>query len=180
MFYLGRTADLAALGGFGAIVGSLTDDYAMARLYLDGGKRIVQSAIIHPIRTTVTDGAHYASIMRRWMIFGLRYVRENRSPFTLGLIGAPTLLPPLLLVAGMAVGLGATFIALAAFAEKAFLMSLLRRSFAADPPTFEAIGFEVLADLVTPFHLGAALVRPNAFRWRSRSVRMRGDTIGYG
>jgi hypothetical protein len=55
----------------------------------------------------------------------------------------------------------------------------MRKRFAADPPSFKAIGFEILADLATPFHLGAALVRPNAFRWRSRSVRMRGDTIGY-
>jgi ceramide glucosyltransferase len=179
MFYLGRASDLRALGGFSAIVGSLTDDYAMAGLYLDGGKRIVQSAIVHPIRTTVTGGAHYASIMRRWMIFGLRYVRENRSPFTLGLIGAPTLLPPVLVIVGAAAGLGAILIALVALAEKAFLMSLMRKRFAADPPSFKAIGFEILADLATPFHLGAALVRPNAFRWRSRNVRMRGDTIGY-
>jgi ceramide glucosyltransferase len=179
MFYLGRVEDLRALGGFSAIVGSLTDDYAMAKLYLDGGKRIVQSAIVHPIRTTVTGGAHYASIMRRWMIFGLRYVRENRSPFTLGLIGAPTLLPPLLMVVGVLAGFGAVFVALVALAEKAFLMSLMRKRFAADVPSFKAIGFEILADLATPFHLGAALVRPRSFRWRSRKVRMRGDTIGY-
>jgi ceramide glucosyltransferase len=179
MFYLGRADELRALGGFAAIAGSLTDDYAIAKLYLNAGRRIVQSAIVHPLCTTVTGAAHYASIMRRWMIFALRYVRENRSPFTLGLIGLPTVLAPLIVLAGMITSWTAFLLAFGALAAKAAAMAFLRHRFAADRTGIASIGLEMLADLLTPLHLIAALARPNAFRWRSRAMRMDRERIRY-
>jgi ceramide glucosyltransferase len=179
MFYLGRTADLRALGGFGAILGELTDDYAIAKLYLGAAKRIVQSHVIHPIRTTAPELSRYLSIMRRWMIFAMRYMRENASPFTLGLIGAPTLAPLLLVVASALAGAPALGIAVLALLLKAAAMALLRRRFAARSIDIGEIVLEPIADILTPLHLAGALVRPHAFAWRSRRVRMDGDRIGY-
>lgn len=180
MFYLGRTGDLRALGGFDAIVKELTDDYAMARLYLDAGRIIVQSAVVHPIATHVRNGAHYASVMRRWMIFANRYMRENLSLFTLGVIGVPTLLPPLLLVIGALVGWQGALVALATLAAKAALTARLRVRHAEDAPRLSDLATEIAADILTPFHLIAALLSPNHLQWRTRAIRMDGANIRYG
>lgn len=180
MFYLGRTEDLRALGGFQAIARELTDDYAMARLYLDNGKTIAQAAVIHPIATHVRDGAHYASLMRRWMIFANRYVRENISPFTLGVIGAPTLLPVLLMLTGAFIGWHGLLAALLTLAAKAALMARFRLRYAADAPRAADIAAEIAADILTPLHLIAALISPNRLQWRTRAIEMDGVHIRYG
>lgn len=180
MFYLGRADELRALGGFEAIARELTDDYAMARLYLDHGKTIAQSAVIHPIATHVRDGAHYASLMRRWMIFANRYVRENLSPFTLGVIGAPTLLPMLLVLAGAFLGWQGLVAALLTLAAKAALMARMRLRYAADRPRALDMAAEIAADVLTPLHLAAALLSPNRLQWRTRAIRIDGAHIRYG
>jgi len=180
MFYLGRTEELRALGGFDAIARELTDDYAMARLYLDAGRTIVQAPIVHPIATHVRDCAHYAALMRRWMIFANRYVRENLSPFTLGLIGVPTLLAPLLVITGALIGWQGALIALATLASKAALLAFLRQRFAQDMPRPSHIAAEIAADILTPFHLIAALLSPRRLQWRTRAIRMDGENIRYG
>lgn len=179
MFYVGRTDDLRALGGFDAIRATLTDDYAMAQLYLRAGKRIVQTAIVHPISTSVRDGAHYAGIMRRWMIFAMRYVRENVSPFTLGVIGLPTFLPLMLVLVGAFVGVHALIIAAAALFLKALLMARLRAHHGGGGFHFADPLFEIMADIATPFHFLSALIAPSRFKWRSRAMRVAGERIHY-
>lgn len=180
MFYVGRTEELRALGGFAAIAKELTDDYAMARLYLDAGRTIVQARVIHPIATHVRDGAHYASLMRRWMIFANRYVRENLSPFTLLIIGAPTLLPPLLLLTGALIGWQGALVAALTLGAKAALSARLRLVHAQDAPKLTDILAEIASDLLTPFHLIAALLSPNRLQWRTRAIEMDGAHIRYG
>ena len=179
MFVLGRVEELGALGGFEAIRTALTDDYALARLYLNAGRPLVQTRVMHPIRTTVTGPGHYASIMRRWMIFALRYLRENQSPFTLGLIGIGTLSPPILVVLGTALGPAALSLALGALLMKALALASLRFRAAGIRVEPSAILFEILADLLTPLHLASALARPQRLRWRSRVIRMEGERIAY-
>lgn len=184
MFYVTRSADLRSLGGFEAIRGSLTDDYAMARLYLDAGLRLVQSRIIHQVQTTVTGPGHYLSIMRRWMIFARAYLRENRTLFTLGLIGGTALAPPLLLLLGLGaggpVGLIAGLVVVSLLlGAKAHALRRLRGKVTGqeDPPG--QIPLEMLADLLLPFHMLTALVRPGRLRWRTRRIVMEGDRITY-
>lgn len=179
MFYLGRTEQLRALGGFETIRGALTDDYAMATLYLRSGGRIVQTAIAHPIRTSVRGPWHYGALMRRWMIFALRYVRENGSAFTLGLIGISTLAPPALLVLGAAAGPSFLALGVAALFTKALGLAAIRARYLGRATRASEAALEALADVLTPLHLAAALALSNRFQWRSRTVRMDGDRIGY-
>ena len=179
MFYLGRTDELRALGGFDRMRGELIDDYAMAKLYLDAGHRIVQTAIVHPISTTVTGPAHYARMMRRWMIFGLRYMRENRSVFTLGIIGGPTLLPPLMLVAGLLAGPTTLAAALTVLAVKTLATAWLHAAVHNRAPSPADAALQLVADVLTPFHLAAALIRPDRLTWRSRSIRLTEGRIEY-
>lgn len=180
MFYVVRTEELRALGGFDAILGRLTDDYALARLYLDAGRPVVQTAVVHPIETTVRDGRHYLALMRRWMIFANRYVAENPSGFTLLLIGGSTLAPGLLLVLALAAGQPALGVGvLATLLVKAALNAALRWRYARARTTPADAAFEVLADLLTPLHLLTALIRPRRLAWRSREIRLDHERIVY-
>lgn len=179
MFYVGRTDDLRALGGFDAIRTTLTDDYAMAKLYLNAGKRLVQTRVVHPISTTVESAARYWGIMRRWMIFAARYVRENVSLFTLLVIGAPTFLPLVLLVSALFAGLDALLWLGCALFAKAALTAALRRALADEPIRALDIAFEIAADLLTPIHYVRAALSSRRFQWRSRAMRMDGETIRY-
>lgn len=180
MFYVTRTETLRELGGFETIRGALTDDYALARLYLDAGRTIRQTAVLHPITTTVTSGSHYARLMRRWMIFGLRYTRENATGFTVALVAAPTLAPPLLLLGGLAAGRATAALVLLALGGKAAANAVLRRRAGGPGPSLPDAAFEVVADLLTPFHLLAALAAGSRFTWRTREIRMVGDRITFG
>jgi ceramide glucosyltransferase len=179
MFYVTRTKGLSALGGFAAIRTALTDDYAIAKLYLDAGCTLAQTPIVHPIHTTVRDARHYFSLMRRWMIFAGRYVRENTSWFTIGLIGGPTLIVPALIVAAFALGPWAIFLSVLALFGKAAAMAWLRGRYGAPRSDWRALAVEPIADLLTPLHLLAASIAPQRFAWRGRNIHMRGETIGY-
>ena len=77
MFYLTRRTVLESLGGFAAIEDRLCDDYEMAKLYRRGGRRIVQSTIVHPLCTTVPGLRAYSRLMRRWMFCTGQLFREE-------------------------------------------------------------------------------------------------------
>jgi ceramide glucosyltransferase len=179
MFYVTEAAALAQAGGFEAIRGSLTDDYAIASLFRRLNAPIIQTDMLHPISTTVTGMRHYFGIMRRWMIFGSRYLRENFSLFSLVLVMVPTIVPPILLAVGLVAGWPWALGALALLLLKAQLNRLLRQRLGG--PSGNAIDmlYEAAADLLTPFHIIFALVSPNRFNWRSRRIRMTDERISY-
>jgi ceramide glucosyltransferase len=179
MFYVSEAASLARAGGFEAIRGSLTDDYAMASLFRQMGAPITQTDVLHPISTTVTGVGHYVGIMRRWMIFGSRYLRENRSLFSLALILVPTLLPPVLLAVGLVAEWPWALGALALLLLKAAANRLLRLRLGGPAGNITDMPYEAAADLLTPFHIIFALVGPDRFDWRSRRIRMTDERITY-
>ncbi|ASG25054.1 glycosyltransferase [Nitrospirillum viridazoti] len=77
MFTLMRTDDLHRLGGFTAIEHEVTDDYALARLFRNGGGQVVQTDLPVTVITSVDGASHYFSLMRRWMVFARLYLMEN-------------------------------------------------------------------------------------------------------
>lgn len=134
MFYLTRRSVLESLGGFAAIEGRLCDDYEMAKLYRRGGKTIVQSAIIHPLSTTVPGLAAYIRLTRRWMFCAGQLFREELPLVAIAMVVLPAV-APLALVLTAAVGgqpalLG---LVLAAMTVKAAAMAALRRRAVAQP-----------------------------------------------
>lgn len=179
MFYVTEVAALTGAGGFEAIRGTLTDDYAMASQFRRMGAPIIQTDVLHPISTTVTGAGHYFGIMRRWMIFGSRYLRENQSLFSVVLILVPTLLPPILLGVGLAAGWVWALGAMAVLILKAAANRFLRRRLGGPAGSAADMACEVAAHILTPFHIVFALVSPNRFNWRKRRIRMTDDRITY-
>jgi ceramide glucosyltransferase len=189
MFYVMRTETLRLLGGFAAIQERLCDDYALARLLLDGGRRIHQGIVPQYLRTSVSDVRHYAQIMHRWFVFAGVLVRDQRPGVQLILLAALGL-PPLLLWSGLigtlalaswscftrAHAAGAVFAAAAMgivlIVRYGLIRFLHRRLF--DRDVRFRFGDSILSELLQPIHgLHALLVR--TIRWRTRRIRVHAD-----
>jgi ceramide glucosyltransferase len=183
MIYVTPARTLRALGGFVAVVASLTDDYAMAKLYRRNGRTLLQVPAFVRVGMTILDAAHCGRVMRRWLIFANRYLRENLDARTLALVALPSLLAiagPLTWIRG---GGFAVALWLGCLTAKASLNRLLLRRWAWIPRGVLANGsamlFEMLADLLLPLLYLSALVRPRRLSWRSRKLDLTGDTIRY-
>lgn len=171
MIYAVRTAELRSLGGFDAIRGQLTDDYAVAQLYERNGLRPYQTPIPAHVGMTVGSAAHCARVLRRWFVFANRYMSHNASPAVLVLIALPAFLPPL------GLWFGPKWL-LVLFA-KAVLHQMATARITGLSPTPGSLLFEVLADLFSPLFYLSSLIRPARITWRSRRIAMDGDRIRY-
>lgn len=155
MIYALDTAQLNQLGGFQAAGHSLTDDYAMALLYRRAHLPITQANAEVQVEISVEDAAHFASLMRRWMIFANHFFQHNRGFAPLLIAGLPAFLPLLYL------SLMSHFI---------YCLILRHR---ADPI------FHFLASLTVPFFFLSALILPNQLSWRTRNIRLNKGAIHY-
>jgi ceramide glucosyltransferase len=176
MAYALRTNFLESLGGFAPLLGSLTDDLAVAERTLAAGGRIFQSARPHWVETTVRDGRHYLQLMHRWFLFALLLLRKQPAGLQ-ALIGLLDGLPPLLLgalflSAACAPSWPAAGLLLASLAVRAFTLATLQRTVYGRP--LHAPFSSVLSELLQPFHLFHALVWRRIV-WRTRRYRVYSD-----
>lgn len=168
-----RVGDLRELGGFTPILRNLTDDLAVARLVLDAGGTIVQTASPQWTTTTVESPRHYASLMHRWMLFATLLLR--RQPLgTVGAIGLllgthPTLLA---VVLSDAVRRRRPGLALGVLGVRAVLLRHLQRRIHGRPLHRPVVS--VVSELLQPVHLLHAVVW-RTIRWRTRTYRVRSD-----
>lgn len=171
MFVLTRRAVLEDLGGFRAIEDRLCDDYALARLYRAAGRRIVQTAVVVPLATTVSGPRAYARIMRRWMVFAREVLRGDPSPALVGLVVLPGVLPLATVLAAVVArswpAAGAATLVLAASVATS---AALRRRLPPAPVTVRGAVLEAVSLVVLPAHLAAATVRPGRVTWRGRRL----------
>ena len=189
MFYVMRTRTLREMGGFSPIRERLCDDYAVARMLLDGGKRIHQGIVPQYLFTSISGFRHYMQIMHRWFVFAGALVRDQT--FTVQMLLFVMLgLPPLLLWIGLA-GTSALVVALllghasshyaAAAAVLAGATLIVRhgairhlhdRLFEKDVPFRAATS--ILSELLQPVHCLHSVFVPT-IRWRTRRIRVNRD-----
>lgn len=172
MFTVMRTEDLRRLGGFAAITQEVTDDYALARLFRQGGGRVIQTDLPVTIITHVTGIRHYLSLMRRWMVFARLYLLENLSLPLLGLVVLPGLLAlPLLLVAALT-GPVSVLAALLLLAGKAWIVQHVRGG-----GPWRDLPFDLAGELLMLVHVVTSGIGGNRIRWRGRSMALHGKQI---
>lgn len=176
MFYVTRRDTLESLGGFAAIEDRLCDDYELAKLYRAGGATIVQSTVTHPLATTVPGAGAYLRIMRRWMVFAQQVlVTDLRFPV------ACLVVPPVVLPAAIVVSAAVTaspvwcVAALLVLLGKAVATGALRGR--AGPSSVRGVLLEVVADVLLPVHVVAALIRPHRITWRDRVIDTRAGDV---
>lgn len=173
-------ADMAALrqaGGFAAMGHSVTDDWAIARLFTQAGRPIVQTDVPARVAVTLRGPVEAARLLRRWTVFAHRYVAANLDGAMAGLVLLPAVLP----LAGLVLAAATVPLAVALWLTLLTLRAALHRHL------LRAIGGSgaaplwavVVAELALPFLSLAAALRPNRIRWRSRRMWLDGDRIRY-
>lgn len=168
MFYVMRTADLRAMGGFAPILGALSDDYALATLVKRHGGTIRQGITKQVLRTTVTGPAQYVRLMHRWFLFANTLVRDQMFGVQLLLFIALGL-PPILLWIGFATLSYALPVVL-------LVRHLMLR---AAGQTRLSIFTSIVAELLQPLHWLHALLQ-HTLRWRTRRIALAADgTFSY-
>jgi ceramide glucosyltransferase len=171
MIYAVRTEELRGLGGLGAIVSELTDDYAMAQLYERAGRRILQTPVCVDVGMTIRDAGHCGRVLRRWFLFANRYLGENAGVALVVLVVVPSVLP----VAGIFFGWWwVVLLVLKACGNRVLLWRVSGRG----SGVLDVL-FEVLADVFAPLFYVSALWRPRELSWRSRRIAMDGGRIRY-
>ena len=189
MFYVMRAETLREMGGFSSIQERLCDDYAVARMLLDGGRRIHQGTVPQYLFTSISGFRHYLQIMHRWFVFADALVRDQT--FTVQMLLLVMLaLPPLLLWIGLA-GTSALVVAAllghagshyaAAAAGAAGVTLVVRHGairylhgklFEKDAP-FRPVT-SILSELLQPVHWLHSVLAPT-IRWRTRWIRVYRD-----
>ncbi len=179
MVFAVSTTELAAAGGLRAAGHELTDDYAVAKLWLRSGHPIDQTATIARVMISFATLEAAALVVRRWLIFANRYLRRNAGPPTLALVVVPSLLPLAGLAPALAAGLTGVLVWLALLAGKAVGNGLLVSRFSGLELTAARVVSEMAADVMLPLLYLTALVRPRHLSWRTRRMELDGETIRY-
>lgn len=176
MAYALRTEHLAALGGFAPLLGTLTDDLAMAEAVLAAGGRIAQSAAPHWVETTVRDGRHYRQLLHRWHLFALLLLRKQPLGLrlTIGLLNGtgPLLLWALLASALFAWSPYTPLVVLATLVLRRHDLVRLQNALYRRP--MHAPLTSLASELLQPFHLLHALLWRRIV-WRKRRYRVQDD-----
>ena len=93
MFWLARPEAVAALDGFRRVEGLVCDDYAVARAVRAAGFALRQTAIVHPLQTSVADARTYDRLITRWFIFPQVSLMRHESRGRLASLHAVVFLP---------------------------------------------------------------------------------------
>lgn len=177
MAYAADAQTLGRIGGFAAMGHSVTDDWAIARLFAAHGYPIVQTAVPARVAVTLQGPLEAARLLRRWTVFAHRYVAANLDVAMVGLVLLPALLPlPGAVLAGIA-GPSALMCWMGLLVARAGLHRRLVRTVggAGVAPVWAIVA----AELMLPVLSVAAALRPRRIRWRNRRMRLTADGIRY-
>jgi hypothetical protein len=177
MAYAADAATLRQIGGFGAMGHSVTDDWAIAKLFAEQGRPVIQTAVPARVAVTLRGPVDALRLLRRWIVFAHRYVGANLDGAMVGLVLVPAVLPlPGLVLAGfagpLALGLWLGLLIVRAGLHR----RLVRRIGGAGTAPVWAV---VAAELALPLLSVAAALRPGRIRWRSRRMRLTPEGIRY-
>jgi ceramide glucosyltransferase len=186
MFYVMRTADLRAMGGFAPVEAKLCDDYAIASLVRSHGGTIRQGITPLFLRTTIPDATRYAALMQRWFLFANVLLRDqpwNTRVLLLPLLG----LPPVLFALSLLCLFGGLVPAICWLVAILIRHALLRsvRDFVLDASSDDARAVplhpitSIVSELLQPLHwLHASL--QHTLQWRTRRILLGADgTFSY-
>ncbi|NJN18530.1 MAG: glycosyltransferase [Oscillochloris sp.] len=171
MFYALRRSTLDAIGGFAGLERIVADDFAVAARVRSHGYRLAQTALRHPIRTTVSGAGHYFSLIQRWLIFPreslMRHLKPHELMIFYALVGVPVLFPWLALVLpSIKPGAAMRRIRMAYFALSYAIFVYHNHAYLNSAVPWRQTLLLPLVQVILPAQLLAALIAPRRIIWR--------------
>jgi ceramide glucosyltransferase len=177
MAYAADAQTLRQIGGFSAMGHSVTDDWAIARLFAEHGRPIIQTAVPAQVAVTLHGPIEALRLLRRWTVFAHRYVAANLDVAMAGMVLLPAILPLLgLVLAGFVGPIALVLWCCLLMARAGLHRRLIWRIGGAGAAPVWAI---VAAEVALPILSVAAALRPRRIRWRSRRMLLTADGIRY-
>lgn len=180
MYYIASTATLHRLEAFQQITDRLCDDYEMAKLFRDHNIPIIQSITPCMIRTTVEGAAHYQKLMKRWMVFANRFLKENLSFAMLFIVILPSFMPLMMLLLSASLGAKFALVFFIAHLLKTVSYSCIRNVLTGTKEGLMAPCYEMAADYLQVFHFIHGLLFPKEIQWRTQTIRIDKDKVVSG
>ena len=173
MAYAIATATLDRFGGFEAVLGSVTDDLAVASRVRAIGGRIWQSASPVWVETTVSDGRQYLRQMHRWYVFAVILVAGQRPAMQMAIAGLNAMPSLLLWIVVFLAVWRPSFVGMAVLAAtlvlRGVVIAVLQRHIYGR--SIHRPLYSVASELLQPWHLVHALVQ-RTIAWRTRRYRV--------
>ncbi|MGN6184227.1 MAG: glycosyltransferase [Thermoanaerobaculia bacterium] len=177
MFYVMRTNELRAMGGFTSIADKLCDDYALATLVRQHNGTIRQGITPLRLHTTVPSATRYATLMQRWFLFANVLLRDQPGRIKARLI--PTLgLPPILFALSflsIAASWPGVIALIAMLIVRDQCIRNVHKTLTANrqPPTVNPF-LSIASELLQPLHWLHATLQPK-LHWRKRRILLGRD-----
>ena len=177
MAYAADVQTLRRIGDFAGMGHSVTDDWAIARLFAENGHPIIQTAVPARVAVTLEGPIEALRLLRRWTVFAHRYVGANLDMAMAVMVILPAVLPLLGLMIAVFAGPLAVLCWIGLLTGRAVLHRRLVRTIggAGAAPVWAI----VVAELALPVLSVAAALRPKRIRWRKRRMRLTADGIRY-
>ncbi|BBM82078.1 glycosyltransferase family 2 protein [Candidatus Uabimicrobium amorphum] len=178
MFYVVNKQELQSFGGFASIKNQLCDDFAVANLFLNNNKKLMQTPLLHGISTQVNGCVHYHKLISRWMIFIKETLAKDlklptRILFFLVIMLPSFVGPSLLIYACIQPGMfsGGLLAGYALYCYSIF-MYLSRRFLNSSTPLLHTL-LQPFILFVVPFQFTLTLISGNTINWRGHVMRVK-------
>ena len=196
MFYILRTDILKKYNAFEEIKYWLCDDLALATYLLSKKVKIIQTTVFCNVRNTVPDFRKYILLMKRWLLFGNVYMKNDFSVKFLFMILLPTILPTMLLFLSFCLGISYLLTVFYLFISKVVLFYVIRLSIYrvkreekeknSEKTVFMTLLlqiaqllYELMSEFILPFMLLYTLLTPPVIIWRNKKIRVKDGKIHY-
>ena len=192
MFYILRTDILKKYNAFEEIKYWLCDDLALATYLLSKKVKIIQTTVFCNVRNTVPDFRKYVLLMKRWLLFGNVYMKNDFSVKFLFMILLPTILPTMLLFLSFCLGISYLLTVFYLFISKVVLFYVIRlfiyrvkreekgKNFGMTLLLqITQLLYELISEFMLPFMLLYTLLTPPVIIWRNKKIRVKDGKIHY-
>jgi ceramide glucosyltransferase len=177
MFYALRREVFDAIGGFDGLEQTLADDFAIAQRVRQAGYRLVQTPLLHPIRTTVRGPRQYGRLIQRWFIFPreslMRHLNWREQTLFYLLTVLPLTFPWLALVYPLLrPSRASTSACLAYFAYDYALFAQINKTYLKSAAPWAHSWLIPLIKLALPLQILIALCSPQRITWRGHRIEV--------
>ncbi|HCC07358.1 MAG TPA: hypothetical protein DEP72_04280 [Clostridiales bacterium] len=179
MCYFAKTELMKEYEVFSVIEDKLCDEYEIAKLMLKNKIKTIQHTVPCRVGTTISGIRHYCSLMKRWMIFANKYLKDNIHPLLIILVVFPSIMPLMLLTVAIGLGLKYIFIFVTIHYLKSIINLVTRKKYLNSRENIFAPLFEMISDYVQPIHYIHSLISPNKIQWRKNSITIQGEKLEY-
>lgn len=179
MCYFVKTELMKKYNVFESIQDKLCDEYEIAKIMKANHIKVIQHVIPCKVGTTIKGLTHYLNLMKRWMVFSNKYIKENFHPTLFFLTILPAFLPLVLLGVSILSGIKYCMLFILIHFLKCLTDLRLRKIYLKTNENVLALFYVMLSDYLQPLHYINSLISSEHVQWRLNKVVLNKEKVYY-